>query len=162
MGVAGVGKTTVGQALARALSVDFVEGDDYHPTANVQKMAAGTPLTDDDRAGWLVALAARIGDSHREGKGLVVTCSALKRTYRDVLRQPAPDMRFVFLRGPRALIAARLASRRGHFMPTSLLESQFATLEEPGPNEDAWTYDVRQSAGDIVTDIVARVGLVES
>jgi gluconokinase len=156
MGVAGVGKTTVGDALARALGVDFVEGDDYHPAANVQKMAAGTPLTDADRAGWLQSIGERIARAKREGRGLVVTCSALKRAYRDTLRAQAADVHFILLRGPRALIAARLASRRGHFMPTSLLESQFATLEEPGSDESAWAFDVRQSPADIVSAIVQQ------
>jgi gluconokinase len=156
MGVAGSGKSTVGAAVARALGVDFVEGDEYHPAENVERMARGTPLTDDDRWGWLRALAARIREAKDAGTGLVMTCSALKRSYRDVLRSGADDLQFVFLRGSRALIAERLAGRRGHFMPPSLLDSQLATLEEPTPDEDAWVCDIRQSPHELVTAIVAR------
>ena len=157
MGVAGSGKTTVGEMLARTLGVDFVEGDEFHPLANVRKMAAGTPLTDEDRGGWLHALAARLADARRSGKGVVLSCSALKRAYRDILRESAPEAVFIFLHGSRALIAARLASRRGHFMPTTLLESQFTTLEEPGPDEKAWTFDIRQTPADIVSGVVSRI-----
>jgi gluconokinase len=157
MGVAGSGKSTIGAALARALGVDFVEGDDYHPAENVERMARGIPLTDDDRAGWLRALAARLREAREAGSGLVMTCSALKRAYRDVLRAGAADVRFVFLRGPRELIADRLARRRGHFMPSSLLDSQFATLEEPTPDEGAWVCDIRESPDALVAALVARV-----
>jgi gluconokinase len=156
MGVAGSGKSTIGAAFARALDVEFVEGDDYHPPENVERMAAGVPLTDEDRAGWLRALARRLREAAGAGAGLVMTCSALKRSYRDVLRAGAPDVRFVFLRGPRALIAERLASRRGHFMPASLLDSQFATLEEPSPDEEAWVCDIRESPAALVAGLVAR------
>jgi len=156
MGITGSGKTTVGAMLAHALGVDFVEGDDYHTPENVQRMASGIPLTDDDRAGWLQALAARIGESRDSGRGLVVTCSALKRSYRDVLRTRAPELRFIFLNGARALIAERIAERRGHFMPVSLLESQLAILEQPALNEHAWAFDVEQPAEKIVGDIVTR------
>jgi len=156
MGVAGSGKSTVGAGLARALGVEFVEGDDYHPAENVERMSRGIPLTDDDRAGWLRMLAARIREANDAGTGLVMTCSALKRSYRDVLRAEARGLRFVFLRGPRALIADRLASRRGHFMPASLLDSQFAALEEPSPGEDAWICDITESPQDLVAALVAR------
>jgi gluconokinase len=156
MGVAGSGKSTIGSALARALGVDFVEGDEYHPAQNVEKMASGIPLTDDDRAGWLRALAERIREAKHTDTGLVLTCSALKRSYRDVLRAEAPELRFVFLKGPRALIAERFAGRRGHFMPQSLLESQLATLEEPSPEENAWVCDIRESQRDLVAALVAR------
>jgi gluconokinase len=156
MGVAGSGKSTIGAALARALGVEFVEGDDYHPAENVKRMAAGVPLTDEDRAGWLRALATRLREAKDAGAGLVMTCSALKRSYRDVLRAGAPEVRFVFLRGPRALIAERLGNRRGHFMPVSLLDSQFATLEEPSPDEEAWVCDIRESPEDLVAALVAR------
>jgi gluconokinase len=156
MGVAGSGKSTVGAALARALGVEFVEGDDYHPPENVQRMTAGIPLTDEDRAGWLRALAARLREARKAGTGLVITCSALKRSYRDVLRAGTPDVRFVFLRGSRALIAERLAGRRGHFMPASLLDSQFAALEEPATNEGAWVCDAGEQPQAIVAALVAR------
>jgi gluconokinase len=156
MGVAGSGKSLIGAAFARALGVDYVEGDEYHPAENVQRMSSGVPLTDEDRAGWLRALAARIGEARAAGTGLVVTCSALKRSYRDVLRAQADDLQFVFLRGPRPLIAERLTSRREHFMPPALLDSQFATLEEPSPDEGAWVCDVRESPQDLVAALVAR------
>ena len=156
MGVAGSGKSTVGAALARALDVPFVEGDEYHPAENVERMARGIPLTDQDRAAWLVALAARIRQARDAGTGLVLTCSALKRSYRDLLRAAAAELRFVFLRGPRPLVADRLAGRRGHFMPPSLLDSQLATLEEPAPDERAWVCDIQASPADIVAALVAR------
>ena len=156
MGVSGSGKSMVGEALARALGVDFVEGDAYHPPENVERMARGIPLTDADRAGWLRALAARLRAGKDAGAGLVMTCSALKRSYRDVLHAGAPEVRFIFLRGPRTLIAERLAARRGHFMPASLLDSQFAALEEPSADEGAWVCDVRESPHDLVAALVAR------
>lgn len=154
MGVSGAGKSLIGAALAEALGVVFIEGDAYHPAANVARMSAGIPLTDDDRAGWLRALAGRIHDA--KGAGLVLTCSALKRSYRDVLRAEASELQFVFLMGPRELIAGRLATRRAHFMPATLLESQFATLEEPSPDEHAWVCDIRHSPQAIVAALLAR------
>ncbi len=159
MGITGSGKSTVGASLARRLGVDFVEGDDYHPPENVRRMASGIPLTDDDRAGWLRALATRIGEARDAGTGLVMTCSALKRSYRDALRAAAPELQFVFLKGSRVMIAERLAERRGHFMPASLLDSQLATLEEPAFDEHAWTYDIRESAQKIVDDLVTRASV---
>lgn len=156
MGVAGSGKSVIGAAFANALGVEFVEGDKYHSKENVQRMSAGIPLTDDDRARWLRSLALRILEAKDAGTGLVVSCSALKRAYRDILRAEARDLRFVFLKGQRALIAERLAGRRGHFMPPSLLDSQFAALEEPAPDENAWVCDVRQSPQDIVAALVAH------
>src|SRR5467141_1971700 len=127
MGVSGSGKTLIGSMLARELGIEFLEGDDLHPADNVQRMAAGVPLTDDDRRGWLIAIAARLRDAKRAGIGLVVSCSALKRSYRDLLRSIVDaDVRFVYLAGSRALHAERLARRRGHFMPPSLLESQLS------------------------------------
>jgi gluconokinase len=156
MGVSGSGKSLIGAAFARALNVALVEGDAYHPAENVARMAAGIPLTDDDRAGWLRALAARIREAEDAGTGVVVTCSALKRAYRDVLRGDADEVRFIFLKGPRTLIAKRLAGRSGHFMPASLLDSQFAALEEPTPDERAWECDVARSPEDIVAALVAR------
>lgn len=155
MGVSGSGKSLIGAALARELGLEFVEGDTYHPAENVERMSRGIPLTDEDRAGWLRSLAGRIGAAREAGTGLVITCSALKRSYRDVLRGEARDLRFVFLRGERALIAERLAGRRGHFMNPALLESQFTTLEEPSPDENAWVCDTRQSPQEIVDALVA-------
>jgi gluconokinase len=157
MGVTGSGKSVIGAAFAGALGVDFVEGDDYHPAANIRKMSAGIPLNDADRAGWLRALAKRIREARDAGKGLVVACSALKRSYRDVLRAQAPDLQFVFLRGSRELIAQRLAKRGSkHFMPPSLLDSQLTTLEEPLPDEHVWIADIAQSPEQIVADLLAR------
>jgi gluconokinase len=155
MGVAASGKSLIGAALARAVGVEFVEGDQFHSAENVERMSRGVPLTDDDRAQWLRSLAARIRDAKEAGAGLVISCSALKRSYRDILRAGASDLRLVFLKGDRALIAARLAGRRGHFMPPSLLESQFATLEEPSPDENAWVCDIRKSPQELVAALVA-------
>lgn len=156
MGVSGSGKSLIGAGFACALGVDFVEGDEYHSAENVERMSRGIPLTDGDRARWLRSLAARIRESKEASSGLVISCSALKRSYRDILRADAPELRFVYLKGGRELIAQRLAGRRGHFMPPSLLESQFTTLEEPLPDEDVWVFDITQPAQDIVTALVAR------
>jgi gluconokinase len=142
MGVCGCGKSTVGTALAQADAVAFIEGDKFHPAANVAKMSAGTPLTDDDRAEWLLALQAQIREAREKGVGLVVSCSALKRRYRDLLRQGDPELQFVHLEGPRDLIAARMQSRQGHYMPLSLLDSQLRDLEPLQPDEAGVTLDI--------------------
>ena len=157
MGVAGSGKSTIGAAFARVLGIPFVEGDEFHPAENVRRMALGIPLSDDDRLPWLRTLALQLHEAKDAGTGLVMSCSALKRAYRDVLRAQAPDLQLVFLTGERSLVAERLAGRRGHFMPPSLLDSQFATLEEPAPDEHAWVFDVRQAPEEIVAALVARV-----
>src|SRR5258705_1190775 len=137
--VSGSGKSRIGARSAGELGIEFVEGDALHPPDNVKRMAAGTPLTDDDRRGWLLAIGTRLRDAKRAGRGLVISCSALKRSYRDLLRSAGDDtVRFVYLAGSRALLAERMAQRREHFMPPSLLESQLAILEEPGPDERAW------------------------
>jgi gluconokinase len=157
MGVSGSGKSLIGAMLARALDVEFIEGDDLHPPDNVQRMAAGIPLTDDNRRGWLTRIADRLRDAKRAGIGLVVSCSALKRIYRDLLRSVgSADVRFVYLAGGRELLAERLANRRGHFMPPALLESQLAILEEPSPDEQAWVCDIRKTPEAIVADLVRR------
>jgi gluconokinase len=157
MGVSGAGKTLIGAQLARALDVGFVEGDDLHPLANVERMTAGIPLTDENRHGWLIAIAARLRDAKRAGVGLVVACSALKRRYRELLRSVgAGDVRFVYLKGDRALLAERMAQRPGHFMPPALLDSQLATLEEPVSAERAWVCDIRETPDAIVADLVKR------
>jgi gluconokinase len=156
MGVAGSGKSLIGAALARALNVEFVEGDNFHPPANVQRMASGISLTDEDRAGWLAALADEILRAKQTSVGLVVTCSALKRSYRDVLRGAAQDVQFIFLQGNPGLIAERLANRTGHYMPASLLESQLVTLEEPTADEGAWVVEIAKAPSEIVTEILAR------
>lgn len=137
MGVSGCGKTSVGRALAASTGWGYVEGDELHPPQNVARMAAGTPLTDADRQGWLEKIAAAVAAAAARGEGLVVTCSALKRRYRDLLRAGTSDLRFVFLHGPRELLAERMAARPGHYMPPSLLASQLEALEPPQPDEVA-------------------------
>jgi gluconokinase len=151
MGVSASGKSTVAARLAQRLGWDFAEGDNFHPAANVAKMAAGQPLTDTDREPWLAAVAAWIDAELQAGRQGVITCSALKRSYRDRLRRA--NVRFVYLRVPRAEIEHRLANRPGHFMPASLLDSQLAALEPPGADEAALTVDaddVEQSVESIV------------
>ncbi len=140
MGVSGAGKSTVGPLIAARLGVSFGDADSFHPPANIAKMSSGTPLTDEDRLPWLDAIGAHLA-AHR-GRGAVVTCSALKRAYRDRLRASVPELRLVFLSGDPGLVAARQVSRAGHFMPASLIASQFATLEPPAPDEGAIILDV--------------------
>jgi gluconokinase len=156
MGVSGSGKTLIGSALARSLGVEFVEGDAFHTEENVKRMASGIALTDEDRAPWLRSIAARLRAAKDAGTGLVVSCSALKRSYRDLLRAEAGEVRFIFLKGARVLIAERLATRSGHYMPASLLDSQFAALEEPDPDERVWECDVKESPADLVAELVTR------
>jgi gluconokinase len=159
MGVSGAGKSLIGARLARELDVEFVEGDTLHSADNVKKMTAGIPLTDADRHAWLLAIAARLREAKRAGVGLVVACSALKRSYRDLLRSAGDaDVRFVYLKGIRALLAERLAQRREHFMPGSLLESQLAILEEPSPDEHPLVSDIREAPDTIVADLLSRAG----
>lgn len=143
MGVSGSGKSTVAALLAHTLGVEFVEGDAWHSPANVAKMAAGQPLTDADRQGWLEALAGRIAGAVAQRQGLVLACSALKRSYRDILRRGAPGLPFVLLHGERAVLAQRLAGRQGHYMPPALLDSQLATLEWPQAGENVLLADLR-------------------
>ncbi|GKQ39668.1 gluconokinase [Streptomyces sp. A012304] len=147
MGVAGTGKTTIGPLLAARLGVPYAEGDDFHPQANIAKMSAGTPLTDEDRWPWLDAIGTWARG--RAGLGGVVSCSALKRSYRDRLRAAAPEVVFVHLAGDRALIEDRMAHRQGHFMPTALLDSQFATLQPLQEDEAGVVVDVSGSPEDI-------------
>jgi gluconokinase len=156
MGVSGSGKTVIGSALARSLGVEFVEGDAFHSEENVKRMTSGIALTDEDRAPWLRSIAARLRAAKDAGTGLVVSCSALKRSYRDLLRAEAGEVQFIFLKGARALIAERLATRSGHYMPASLLDSQFTALEEPGPDERVWERDIRESPADLVAELMAR------
>ena len=138
MGVAGSGKSTIAAGLAERLGVDFIEGDALHPQANVNKMAGGVPLSDEDRWPWLEAIGERIEAERASGTGVVVSCSALKHVYRDCLRKKVNGrVRFILLDGPRDLISSRMLGRKGHFMPQALLDSQLATLEKPGPDEDA-------------------------
>jgi len=141
MGVSGCGKTTVGRLLARHLEVPFIEGDELHPPRNVELMAAGIALTDEDRAGWLDAVAAELA---RRPEGAVASCSALRRRYRDRLRRVVPALRFVHLRGDRAVLEERLAQRLGHYMPPTLLESQLQTLEPPSADEQPLELDIAE------------------
>ena len=159
MGVSGSGKTTVAAMLAAALGVEFLEGDDFHPRANVEKMKGGTPLTDEDRWPWLRAIAAQIDAWRAQGKAGVVTCSARKRAYRDVLIGDRREVRLVYLRGSHELIHARMAARHKHFMPLGLLDSQFKTLEEPGPDERPLVVDVGGTPAEIVAEIIRQLGV---
>jgi gluconokinase len=152
MGVAGCGKSSVGEALSRRLGIPYRDGDDLHSAANVAKMRAGVPLTDDDRWPWLDAVAVCL----RDQAPVIVGCSALKRRYRDRIRQ-AGNVHFVHLAGNRDLIAARMALRTGHYMPLALLDSQFAALEAPGTDE-ANTIDIDRPLPEIVDQIVVAVG----
>ena len=155
MGVSGAGKSTVGERIAAALGLSFRDADDFHPPANIEKMSRGEALNDTDRAPWLDAIGAHL--TAHEGSGCVVTCSALKRAYRDRLRAAAPATRFLFLSGDPALIAARQAAREGHFMPPSLVASQFATLEAPGPEEGAIALDVAAPPETLVARALAAL-----
>lgn len=154
MGVAGTGKTTVGAMLAGRLHWLYAEADDFHPAANVEKMAAGTPLTDADREPWLAAIGRWIDERAAAGEPGVVTCSGLKRAYRDRLRQGRPQVRMVFLQGSRELIARRLAARHGHFMRAEMLDSQFADLEPPEPDEGVTEVSVEPPPNEIVDAIL--------
>jgi carbohydrate kinase (thermoresistant glucokinase family) len=153
MGVSGSGKSTIGQALSARTGLPFFDADDYHPEANVAKMAAGQPLNDDDRQPWLETLAALLQKQTQNGEGAILACSALKASYRSTLEQGLPEKPlFVYLQGSPELIAARIQARTGHFMPPALLASQFATLEEP---RDALLVSIDQSIDQIVEDILA-------
>ncbi len=157
MGVSGVGKSSIGRALALALGLEFVEGDELHPPRNVALMAAGTPLTDADRAGWLGAVAACLGQAQAGGRGLVVSCSALKRSYRDRLRAACPGLRLVYLHGSADLLRLRLQSRSDHYMPVSLLDSQLATLEPPDPDESALALDIAPPTPQVLAAALAQL-----
>jgi len=154
MGVAGCGKTVVGEALARRLDAVFIEGDRLHPPENVARMARGEPLTDALREGWLDAIGERIAASVAEGRKAVAACSALKRTYRDRLRRACPDIVFVYLKIDRETAWRRVAGRKGHFMPASLVDSQFAILEEPGTDERAATVDATRTVALIAKELL--------
>jgi carbohydrate kinase (thermoresistant glucokinase family) len=157
MGASGSGKSTLAGVLVGRLGWDFAEGDDMHPAANVAKMASGHPLTDADRWPWLARVADWITEHTSAGRPGVVTCSALKRSYRDVLR--GERVIFVYLRGRQDLIAARLSNRHGHYMPASLLDSQLATLEEPGPDEHSITVDVGSPPSEEADRLIADLQL---
>jgi gluconokinase len=157
MGVSGSGKTTVGALLAGRLGWPYADADSFHSAANVAKMAAGHPLTDEDRWPWLRAIGAWIDGQLSRGEHAVVTCSALKRAYRDMLRRPGVQV--VYLRGSRELMAQRMAARQGHFFKPALLDSQLAALEEPSPDEDAITVSIGGPPSEIVEAIAAAAGV---
>jgi gluconokinase len=159
MGVSGSGKSTIADALARELGWRYEDGDKFHPASNVAKMRAGHPLTDEDRWPWLRAIADEIDRSCKRGERVVIACSALKRAYRDILVHGRGDVRIVFLDGTEALIAGRLAARKGHFMPPGLLTSQFKTLEPPAVDERPVTVSIDATVGAIVDDIVRQLKL---
>jgi gluconokinase len=158
MGVSGCGKSTIASMLAHRLNWIYEDGDWFHPQSNVRKMHAGEPLTDEDRWPWLHGIAAWIDATRRVGNHGTVACSALKRAYRDILVGERTDVRIVYLKGAQALIARRLAARDGHFMPPSLLESQFAALEEPQPDEHPIVVSIVPHPREIVEEIVKRLG----
>lgn len=156
MGVSGSGKSTVGRLLAQELGWQYLEGDDFHPPANVEKMRSGTPLTDEDRLPWLDALRDLVRDALKRNRHLVVTCSALKQKYRQRLAVDESKVVYIYLKGDFELIANRLKGRKGHFMPETLLKSQFEAMEEP---KDAITVDVALSPRDIVDRIKNSIEL---
>ncbi|MGH3314859.1 MAG: gluconokinase [Nocardioidaceae bacterium] len=156
MGVSGVGKTTVATALASRVGYEFAEADDFHPQSNIDKMSAGVPLNDEDRAPWLRALADWMRQRYDEGRSTVLACSALRRRYRDILREGAPDAFFVHLVGDQALLLARM-DHRNHFMPSALLQSQFDTLEPLEDDENGVVLDVAEPPKSLVDRAVEAV-----
>lgn len=157
MGVSGCGKSTVGQNIAEKLGIRYAEGDDFHSEANVEKMRSGTPLNDDDREPWLTIMANTIAEWVETGEGGVLSCSALKRKYRDRLRGDyglGGPIRFVYLSGSFELIEGRMKKREDHYMPPGLLTSQFATLEEPSPEEHAIYIDISSSPDVLATEVL--------
>jgi gluconokinase len=159
MGVSGSGKSTVGSLLALRLRWEFEDGDWFHPAANIDKMHNGIPLTDDDRRPWLGAIADWIDQTRRSGGHGVVACSALKRRYRDVLIGDRRDVRLVYLKGEEPLIARRIATRHEHFMPRSLLHSQFEALEEPGSDENPLILSIEPTPREIAAQILSLLNL---
>ncbi|QNN54778.1 gluconokinase [Nocardioides mesophilus] len=159
MGVSGTGKTSVGERIADRLGLDFVEGDSHHPQVNIDKMTAGTPLTDEDRMPWLRTLAALVGERYADGRSTVLTCSALRRGYRDVLRTGVPrgKMFFVHLHAPFAVLEQRMTQRTKHFMPTSLLQSQVDTLEPLEADEPGVVVDVTPGLDEVVRAALAAL-----
>jgi gluconokinase len=161
MGVSGSGKSTVGALLALRLRWEFEDADWFHPASNVEKMHNGVPLTDEDRRPWLGAIAAWIAETRRSGGHGVIACSALKRRYRNVLVGNRADVRLVYLKGDEAIIARRIATRHEHFMPRSLLHSQYAALEEPGPDENPITVSIEPAPREIVAQVLSALNMAE-
>jgi gluconokinase len=161
MGVSGSGKSTIGALLARRLHWEFEDADWLHPASNVDKMHNGIPLTDEDRRPWLEAVATWIDNTRRSREHAVVACSALRRRYRDVLIGDRTDVRLVYLKGDETLIARRIATRHEHFMPRTLLHSQFEALEEPGPDETPITVSIEPQPHEIVARILSALAMVE-
>ncbi len=159
MGVAGSGKSTTAALLCERLGWPYRDADSFHPAANVEKMSRGIPLTDEDRLPWLQAIADWIDDHLKRGQDAIVTCSALKRSYRDVLVGNRENVHVVHLVGSKKLLESRMAARKDHFMPVGLLDSQFATLEEPGPDESVLTVPVTISPDEVVDRIIESLGL---
>jgi gluconokinase len=157
MGVSGSGKTTIAEGVAKREGWRLVEGDNFHPPANVAKMKSGTPLTDEDRWPWLRAIAHEIDAIRVRGESAVVTSSALKRVYRDILIGDRPDVALVYLKGSRELIGQRMALRKGHFMPSALLDSQFTTLEEPGDDEHPIVVSIEPTPDEIADEVVRKL-----
>jgi len=157
MGVSGSGKSTVGTQLALQLRWDFEDGDWFHPARNIDKMQAGIPLTDEDRAPWLIAIADFIDRARYGGNRTVVACSALKRRYRAVIVGNRPDVQLLYLKGDIELIARRISARHEHFMPMSLLQSQFDALEEPGPDENPIVVSIEPRPREIVAQILTKL-----
>lgn len=157
MGVSGSGKTTIAQGVAKHLGWDVLEGDSYHPPANVEKMSHGIPLDDADRMPWLRAIADAIDAELAAGRSSVVACSALKRSYRDIIIGPRDNVVLVYLKGSQALLYERIKHRTGHFMPASLLDSQFATLEEPTADERPITVSVDGTPDEIVDTVLVAM-----
>ena len=160
-GVSGAGKTTVGRSLARELGWGFIEADDFHPAANIEKMRSGHPLTDKDRWPWLEGLRQQIERSLSAGENTVLACSALKRVYRDHLRV-SDEVKFVFLRGDYAVVEKQLHNRKRHFMNAALLQSQFDDLEEPQPDEKVLTIEMGRTPEDIVEKIEGKLNWANS
>jgi gluconokinase len=157
MGVAGSGKSIVGSLLSAALGCQFQEGDDLHPQENVEKMSRGVPLTDSDRLPWLERIAGKIDEWRKVGECGVLTCSALKRSYRCFILGKRPEVTLVYLKGSPDLVRRRMLARQGHFMPVTLLDSQFVALEEPTPEEHPITVDIAGSPAEIVTEILREL-----
>lgn len=162
MGVSGCGKSEIGRRLADRLGCAYAEGDEYHPPANIAKMAAGTPLDDTDRQGWLELLQAKIREAADHNEGLVLSCSALKRRYRDLLRSGDPLLTFIHLDGNRRLIASRMHARPGHFMPLSLLDGQLLDLEPLEADERGVRIDISQEPDTLIEEILQQLAVSSS